>query len=69
MIKIQASFSMLIALFLAVFITFSALPAGAQNTADTLQSLEPFLQKARESGATVIVVDPAKKPEVAADSQ
>jgi len=42
---------------------------GAQETvaastaeADTLKALEPFLEKARDSGATVIVVDPAVKP-------
>jgi len=41
-------------------------PAIAETGADLVKALEPVLDKARESGATVIVVDPNKPPAKAA---
>ena len=53
--------------FLLILSTIAVTPVFSQDTtssassASTVQSLQPFLDEARKSGATVIVVDPAKK--------
>ncbi|MGI9482105.1 MAG: mechanosensitive ion channel domain-containing protein [Hyphomicrobiales bacterium] len=46
----------------AVGYTGSSRPVLAQESTSAVDSLQPFLEKARESGATVIVVDPSAKP-------
>ena len=65
--KTLAACRTLIAVFFVTLVAFSSPSVKAQDTTNALQSLEPFLQKARESGATVIVVDPAQKKVVSTE--
>jgi small-conductance mechanosensitive channel len=51
--------------FLLVFAVLMPHAVYGQETPSTVQSLQPFLEEARKSGATVIVVDPLNKPSVA----
>ncbi|MEM1200860.1 MAG: mechanosensitive ion channel domain-containing protein, partial [Pseudomonadota bacterium] len=62
--------AMLVVLLLCV-LAFVTTPASAQTTqeAHAVKALEPFLEQARKSGATVIVVDPKSASEAAKEQE
>ncbi|MEM8688708.1 MAG: mechanosensitive ion channel family protein [Pseudomonadota bacterium] len=63
--------SALLAVLLIGVLAFATTPVLAQTTQDApaVKALEPFLEQARKSGATVIVVDPKSATQAAADQE
>ncbi|MGI9371026.1 MAG: hypothetical protein ACR2OJ_00900, partial [Hyphomicrobiales bacterium] len=58
--KMRSISGLVIALIFTAFAALLSVPANAQEATSTAEALQPFLDKARDSGATVIVVEPGR---------